>query len=81
MATSPAPGEVASLEAVKPGKGKTTVLGEFDLIVSTAEKFVLAVIPTADDITIETMVKRVTALTAALTTAIAKARKGRKIAA
>ncbi len=53
---------VLGLETAKAGKGKKTVLAEFDLLVGGVEKFVAAIVPSADDVTVETMKQRVTAL-------------------
>lgn len=58
----PAPGAVESLETPKPGKGQKSVLEQFDALVTGAEKFIEAVVPGADDLTVETLKNRVTAL-------------------
>ncbi len=69
-ATTPAPAgsppatptEVATLETAKKGEGKKSTLQQFDALISSAEKFVGAVFPGADDVTVETMTNRVAAL-------------------
>lgn len=69
-AEAPAPGAVAALETAKNGKPKKGALAEFDVLIGSAEKFIGAVIPTADDLTVETMKNRVTALMVVLDTAV-----------
>lgn len=66
---APAPEAVATTEAVvettKPAKAvkaKKSAIEEFDALMSTAEKFISAVVASADDLTIETMKNRIAAL-------------------
>lgn len=73
--------DLASIETAKPGKGKKTAIEDFDSLVSTVEKFVEAVVPTADDVTVETLKNRVTSLMVKLNAAVeARAAAARKAA-
>lgn len=77
----PAVGAVASLETSKEGKVKKGVVAEFETILKGASAFIGAVIPTADDLTVEEMKARVAGLMVVMNSAVeARATAAKKAA-
>jgi len=78
----PAAGAVASLEKPAEGKAKKSVLSEFETLLKGAETFIGAVIPGADDLTVEAMKARVAGLMVVMQAAVeARATALKKLAA